>query len=286
MADTKKYFETALVEVDSVPPISNVFHKIMELTEGSDTARDELIRCVSLDQGVAAKTFQIINSAYYGIRQEISSLEVAVGLLGDKKVRDIAIMCATSGLLHSHMGGYGIPADAFWLHSVRTAFAARLLADKLNPNIRETAFAAGLLHDIGKLVVDRLVEESQKEILLKPEGFISPDYHLRESGLYGFDHCTVGFFLARKWNFSEELTAGISFHHFPDFEVAHREIVRITCAADLFAHLMDFEVLPPGLVASLEEEGRIPVELSHVEVEEIFTELKVEIDASQAFLGV
>ena len=91
--------------------------------------------------------------------------------------------------------------------------------------------------------------------------------------------------LARKWNFPEELTSAIAFHHFPDFEVAHKEIVRIVCAADLFAHLMEFKVLEPGLVSSLEEEGRIPVELSHVEVEEIFTQLKVEIAESRAFLA-
>lgn len=82
------------------------------------------------------------------------------------------------------------------------------------------------------------------------------------------------------------MTSAIAFHHFPNLEVAHKEIARIVCAADLFAHLMEFKVLELGLVASLEEEGRIPVELSHVEVEEIFTQLKVENAESQAFLGV
>jgi len=125
------------------------------------------------------------------------------------------------------------------LHSVTTAFAARFLADKLNPKIREMAFAAGLLHDIGKLVIARLVEEPHKELLLKSEGYISPDYHIWEADLYRFDHCTIGFFLARKWNFPEELTSAIAFRHFSDFEVAHREIVRIVCAAELFAHLME-----------------------------------------------
>ncbi len=81
--------------------------------------------------------------------------------------------------------------------------------------------------------------------------------------LYGFDHCTIGFFLARKWNFSEELTAAIAFHHYPDFDVAHGEFIRVVCAADLMAHLAESEELEPGQVASLKEEGKIPIELSH-----------------------
>jgi HD-like signal output (HDOD) protein len=104
--------------------------------------------------------------------------------------------------------------------------------------------------------------------------------------LYGFDHCTIGFFLARKWNFSEELTAAIAFHHYPDFDVAQGEFIRVVCAADLMAHLAESEELEPGQVASLKEEGKIPIELSHVEVEEIFHNLIEEIDESRSYLRI
>jgi len=122
----------------------------MALTGGEENSRDELIQCVSLDQAIAAKVLQTINSAYFGMSQRVSSLEVAVGLLGDSQIRDIAIMCTTSGLLGVPIRGYGIPADQFWRHSVTMAIAARLLADKFGPWHRDMAFAAGLLHDIGK----------------------------------------------------------------------------------------------------------------------------------------
>ena len=65
------------------------------------------------------------------------------------------------------------------------------------------AFAAGLLHDIGKVVLDRIVEEPDKEVLVKIAEEMTPDYHSKETDLYGFDHCAVGFFLAKKWNFPE-----------------------------------------------------------------------------------
>ncbi len=260
--------------------------KILEITDEEEGSREELIRCVSLDQAIASKVLQLINSAYYGIKQKVSSLEVAVGLLGDKQIRDIAIICASSGLLRSDIRGYGIPADQFWLHSVTTAFAGRLIAEKFKPDMRETAFAAGLLHDIGKLVINRLIEEPHREIFWPLAGEKVPGYHSREIELFGFDHCTVGFFIARKWEFPEDLTAAISFHHYPDFDVAHRDFVRVICFADTVAHLMVMGMNEPEMISSLAEDETIPFDLSLRDIEEIFSSLKVEIDNSQAFLGV
>ncbi len=82
------------------------------------------------------------------------------------------------------------------------------------------------------------------------------------------------------------MTAAIAFHHYPDFDVVHREFIRVVCAADLMAHLAELKELEPGLVASLKEEGKIPVELSHAEVEEIFHGLMAEISESQAYLSI
>ena len=286
MTQVKNYFENALSEVDTLPPVSTVLHKILELTDGDENPREELIRCVSLDQAIAAKVLQIINSAYYGIRQEVSSLEVAVALLGDKKVREIAIMCSTSGVLRGGIRGYGIPSDQFWLHSVTTGFAARLIAGRFAPERRETAFVAGLLHDIGKLVIDRLIEEPHREMLLELAGNLSPDYHSKEIELFGFDHCTIGYFVAQRWNFPVELVSAIAFHHYPDYEVEHRDMVRVVCFADALAHLHSMGVHDPSMVAALEEKGRIPFDLSYHEVEEFFSRLKAEVGDAQAFLGM
>jgi len=68
------YLEKVLVEIDALPPVSEVFHKILELTGGDDASRDELVRCVSLDPAIAAKILQTINSAYFGVSEKVSSL--------------------------------------------------------------------------------------------------------------------------------------------------------------------------------------------------------------------
>ena len=157
MSVRRSYLEEVFFEIDALPPVSEVFHKILELTGGDDVSRDELVQCVSLDTAIAAKVLQTINSAYFGVSERVPSLKVAVGLLGDINIRDIAIMCAASGVLRRSILGYGIVAEEFWFHSVTAAFASRQISKKIGGEDHELAFSAGLLHDIGKLAMDRLI---------------------------------------------------------------------------------------------------------------------------------
>ena len=95
MSVRSSFLEKTLSEIDALPPISDVFHKILELTGSDDVSRDELVHCISLYPAIAAKVLQTINSAYFGLSDRGSSLKVAVGLLGNINIRDIAIMWAT-----------------------------------------------------------------------------------------------------------------------------------------------------------------------------------------------
>ncbi len=286
MTLSNTYFEQVLAKVDALPPVSEVLRKILELTSGEDTSRAELIRCVSLDPAISAKVLQSINSAYFGMSQKVSSIEVAVGLLGDRSIRDIAIMCSASSALRKSIVGYGVLADQFWLHSITTAFAARLIAGKCAPSERETAFAAGLLHDVGKLVMDLLLRETQLTMTWDDSVDILPDVHLMENEAFGFDHATVGYFVCRNWNFPEKLSVAIAFHHQPDLESEYQELIRIVNFADVLSHLFALGLLDPKLVVLLEDEGRIPFALSAGEIEKIFSKLKAEVEGSNAFLGI
>jgi len=278
-------FSQALAEVDALPPVSEVFHKILELTSQENASRADLVRCISLDQAISAKVLQTINSAYFGMGQKVSSLDIAVGLLGNNNVRDIAIICSASASIRRSIVGYGMLADQFWLHSVTTAFAARLIADKCDAEEREAAFAAGLLHDIGKVVMDHIIRDSQIKMIWDDEKDIFPDYHSMENEIFGFDHCRIGYFISRNWNFPDNLTAVIAFHHEPELDSDHQELIRIVSFANVLAHLVSMGVTEPNLVVLLEEEGRIPFDFSYNDIKETFTRLVAEVEDSKVFLG-
>ena len=164
MSVRSSFLEKTLSEIDSLPPISDVFHKILELTGSDDVSWDELVHCISLYPAIAAKVLQTINSAYFGVSDRVSSLKVAVGPLGNINIRDIAIMCATSEVLGRSIPGYGIMAEEFWFHSVTAAFASRQISEKIGGEDHDLAFSAGLLHDIGKQAMDRVIRETQKDM--------------------------------------------------------------------------------------------------------------------------
>ena len=285
MAINKISLSQALAEVDALPPLSEVFHKELELTSQENASRADLVRCISLDQAISAKVLQTINSAYFGMGQKVSSLDIAVGLLGDNNIRDIAIMCSASASMRKSIAGYGMLADQFWLHSVTTAFAARLIADKCDAEERETAFAAGLLHDIGMVVMDQIIQNSQIKMIWDDEMDIFPDYYSMENEIFGFTHCRIGYFISRNWNFPDNLTAAIAFHHMPESDTDHRELVRIVSFANVLAHLVSMGVMEPRIVVLLGEEGGIPFDFSCNDIEENFTRLVAEVEDSKAFLG-
>lgn len=280
------FLDKIFTEIDALPPVSEVFHKILELTGGDDVSRDELVRCVSLDPAIAAKALQTINSAYFGVSGRVSSLNVAVGLLGDVNIRDIAIMCAATGFLRRSILGYGIMAEEFWFHSVTAAFASRQISKKIGGEDHELAFSAGLLHDIGKLAMDRVIRESQKDMSWDKEKDFMPHYHEMEADAYGFDHCTAGFFLARNWNLPDKLTSAIAFHHATDLEGHDNELIRIVNFADLLAHLLSMKILNSDFIMLLLEENQIPFGFSPQDIEEVYSKLRMEMEYSEALLKV
>jgi putative nucleotidyltransferase with HDIG domain len=278
------YLEKILVEIDTLPPVSEVFHKILELTGGDDASRDELVRCVSLDPAISAKILQTINSAYFGVSEKVSSLKVAVGLLGDVNIRDIAIMCAASGVLRKSIMGYGIMAEEFWFHSVTAAFASRQISEKIGGEDHDLAFSAGLLHDIGKLAIDRVIRETQKDMSWDTKKDFMPHYHEMEADAYGFDHCTAGFFLARSWSLPDKLTSAIAFHHATDLEGQDNELIHIVNFADILAHFMSMKIINSDFIMLLLEENQIPFEFSPRDIEDIYAKLRIEMEYSEALL--
>ena len=184
------------------------------------------------------------------------------------------------------MAGWGVLADQCGLQSVRDGVAAWVMADKCDAEEGEAACAAGLLHDIGKVVMDRIIRDSKIKIIWDNEKDVFPDHYSMENEIFGFEHCRIGACISRNWNFPDNLTAAIAFHHNPELDADHRELIRIVSFADVLAHLVSMGVMEPDLVVLLEEEGKIPFDFSCNDIEEIFAGLVAEVGDSKAFLGL
>ena len=188
--------------------------RVIELTKNPATSAKELETAIGQDLALTAGILRQANSAYYGYARRISSLQEAVVMLGFQVVQGIAMSAAIAPLLKIKLVGYEIDQEGLWKHSLLTAMAAKQLCRHSKLPYGDVAFTAGILHDIGKLVISIYIQEVGNHILKKvTETKVS--YVELEEKIIGYNHATVGGFLAKSWSLPEDLTEAISYHHAP-----------------------------------------------------------------------
>lgn len=201
-----------LKRVHALPPLPDSAIQVIDLTKNPATSVKELETVIGKDPALTAGILRQANSAYYGYARRISSLREAIVLLGFQVTQELAMSAAISPVLRAQLLGYQIDQEGLWKHSLLTAMAAKRVCQHCKLPYGDVAFTAGLLHDIGKLVISIYVQEVGN-FLFKKAKDTSRSFVELEEKVIGFDHARVGGFLARAWNLPEELVAAISFHH-------------------------------------------------------------------------
>jgi len=235
--------EEIVGKLQKLPALSVVLAELMESFEKEDLDIPQLASKIGLDQGLAAKVLRVANSAFYGYPSRIASIKDAVVVLGFSNVRSLAI---AGGVIEqfSSAGQDGFDRLAFWRHSIGTAVCAKVLAEHTGRN-PETAFTAGLLHDIGKLVMDISFPEHYDRVLqycAKTDCTIG----VAEKEILGVDHALVGYELAKRWKFPLPIQQAIRDHHAPQQE----PLSDLMHAANVLCHALDignsgYEAVPP-----------------------------------------
>jgi len=208
--------EIILPLVEKIPAFSQSVSRVLALTSDINCSPRELVEVVSLDPVLTLKILKLVNSAYFGLAQKVTSIHHALVYLGLNTLKNITLSLAMIGAL-PRKNKAGFNADAFWLHSLGTGVAARLLArTRRTPGDEaEEYFVAGLLHDVGKLVFARYMPEQFKDAL-KAAGEGGVSLCEAEKRAIGADHAEVGAMLAVKWQLSGELAASLGRHHVPE----------------------------------------------------------------------
>lgn len=192
-----------------VPPFPSVAQRILALVGRDDVRIDEVSALVRMDPSFSAELLRFANSALFSVRREISSLSHAILLLGLDRVSAIATFVVMNRLVKSTLH---VPSlRKVWLHSLVTAFIAEEAATVARV-ARDTAYTAGLLHNLGTLGLMSAYPDEYARMLQ-----VSDDYGFdllaTERDLFDIDHCAAGAYLAQEWDFPDELTAAIATHH-------------------------------------------------------------------------
>ncbi|MFZ6775605.1 HDOD domain-containing protein [Undibacterium sp. Ji83W] len=229
--------------IDSVKDLPTLPAIVMELLNNIDNEEldmHELAQKVSHDMALTAKTLRYANSPYYATMIKVTTVQQAISLLGLSTVRQIIMTAALTGCFPEN-NCRGFDHKEFWRHSNAVAIAARILARRLKLNT-DVAFTAGLLHDIGALVLATCYTEAYETVLAQRQGLQTTQYEA-EKQILGIDHAMVGETLATQWNFSEVMIKAISGHHHPE-KPGLGFLATIIHVADGIAHALGVTTTP------------------------------------------
>jgi putative nucleotidyltransferase with HDIG domain len=190
---------------------------------------------VSYDQALTAKTLRLANSSSFGLQVKVTTIQQAITYLGFQTTRNLITAAAVTGCFSSGRCA-GFDDKAFWRHSIAVAACARALARRMRFN-QDYAFTAGLLHDIGRLVLVTAAPQAYTEVVewrLRHDG----GWQDAERAVLGVDHVEAGMALAGHWNFSDTMRQAIAFHHAPDTPGAGF-LAAIVHVANAIVHALD-----------------------------------------------
>ncbi len=199
--------------IDSFPTLPAITTQIMSIISDSESSSEDLMKAVTPDQSLTTMILKMANSAFFGMSRKVSSLQNAITILGFRAIRNIVL--AKSVFESFRNVGFEKKFDirTFWEHSFLCALAAKVIAEKLKAE-KSDFFVAGLIHDIGKLIIYITFPIKFMEIL-ELAGPIGPNYHKAERKVLGITHDEVAMALLNRWLFPEKLVEAVGFHHRP-----------------------------------------------------------------------
>ena len=226
--------DSILASVDKMRPMPTSVTRILVALDDSNNTAGIISDLIGLDQALAASVLQLANSASMGFANVCSSLTDAVMRLGFKRVRVLVLGAASSGPLTRRLNGYRLGAGELWNHSVATAVTSQWLSRFLHYPDPEEAYVAGLLHDMGKLILDQYMMIDYTRIIDLMRNYNLALWQVEEK-LLGIDHSMVGSLMAQKWNFPVSLIDAIRYHHAPSLARTKQQLGAIINMANALA---------------------------------------------------
>ncbi|MFW6221372.1 MAG: HDOD domain-containing protein [Fibrobacterota bacterium] len=276
----------AIENVASVPTLPTVMERITMLLQNPQTSAEEIGRAITTDQSLASKVLKLVNSAFYGFPGRISTITHAVVILGFATIKNIVLTATIIDVFRKRQAGIaGFDMEQFWFHSVACGAAAKSLAKLVGCNEREECFIAGLLHDIGKIIIcqylpdefEQIVTNAQKKHILFLES---------EGQLFRTSHQEIGGFLTESWNLPQNLQYPVNFHHQPQPGDKYYTITAIVHIADILVRAMDYgnsgdQKIPKASHRVWEDLG-----LNHLSLQQVLESVNDEVEKATVFMQI
>jgi putative nucleotidyltransferase with HDIG domain len=232
--------------LQDLPPMPEAVQEAMRLMESPNADASEISAAIERDPALTAKFLKLSNSSYYGLKRQVSSIRLALVVLGMREVRNVLLGMAAFDVAHGRIQGDPLIQD-LWRHSLEVAALSKKLGAELHLGLQGEDFVAGLLHDVGKAVM--LFQFGQKYRDLGRKATPEEPLHVREKSEFEINHAEVGAALLQHWSLPEALVDALWFHHaeneMPLQEAKDPSLAAVVRLANLASH-DDFSAGPPN----------------------------------------
>ena len=228
-----------------------VLETMRKLNDPESNAAD-VAKSLSRDEGLVLRILKLANSAAYGMTRKISNISEAIALLGYKSVSNIVLAATVYSSMDKGLSGYALDRGELWRHSLMVAYTARELAKITEKVTAEDAYVGGLLHDIGKVILNDYVRFGYGIIVKMVEEKHIP-FTEAEVQVLGFDHAAIGEILISKWDMPESYRTVVAYHHrpneLPEDKMQYQPLLDVVTLANTICLMLGIGLGADGLQA-------------------------------------
>lgn len=268
--------ELLVRDVAGLISLPDVCVRVKEMVEDTSYSAADIGKVVSKDAALTARLLRIVNSAFYQFPSRIETVSRAVTIVGNRELRDLVFAATVAGIFEKISSDL-IDIEAFWRHAVYSGIFSRIIAQKCRVLHNERLFIAGLMHDIGRLIIAYKLPKESREILQYMKQMSVPLF-VAEREILGFDHAQVGAELMKTWSLPESHQAAALYHHNPARAKDFRLEASIVYVANLITELAETGEHDTTQLEKVPEEI---LALTHVSVDDIQDIL---VDARDQFI--
>ena len=286
----KKEILLKVQDTSSLPVIPGVAMEIMSFVDSDSTSMGQIAKCISQDPSLTAQILKVSNSAFYGLRNNVGSLELALILLGIREIKNIIFMMTVFKIFPTNVE-LSLDKNDFFNHSILTAQTAKILSELLGLHFESSPFLVGLLHDMGKIFLDQYFHLEYMLVLEEIKNN-KKYFYQAEKKILGVTHADIGAALVENWALPKDIVETIKYHHDINKSKNNPLLTSIIHIANVLTNARNIGLPSPTKGISLEKDQgwklllELKPELARLDIERVLFRIDEELQKSKEVIKI
>ena len=283
--------KSRIMSISELPTLPTVVMEVMSLTQDPDSSISDIVKVIHNDPSITSKVLKVANSAFYGMRQKIDSINRALVVLGMNEVNSLVTSISVFKTFPIEVDKATFDRMAFWEHCAVTGEIAKALSSKLGMKIMGEVFTAGLLHDIGKIILDQYFHDEFMEAVDVSYEDEIPLFEA-EKQVFGVTHSQIGGWVGEKWKLPRNLVDSILYHHKPARSISFKVLTSIVSLANMFSKMLDDSFASKEIKSQITAtvawkilENEMP-QINNIDFDKFIVDLEVLVDNAKEFISI